>query len=235
MFPVTDVIPSRTRPLVTMALIALNALAFGYEWTVDDAALRSLVHQRGLVPAAFSWPDVFWSLFLHAGWLHVAANVLCLWLFGANVEDRLGRFRYVVFYLGCGLAAAMVHISLTPNSTVPMIGASGALAGVMGAYFVWYPQSRVLTAVFAVVFFDLVEIPAIFYLGSWFLAQLFTDAGTIGARTAQGSAAFLSYVSAFGIGAISGLYWRFREQTLRGYWVTEVQKKPTRAEHLPRA
>lgn len=227
MFPVSDVIPSRTRPLVTIALIALNALAFGYELHVDDADLRALVGQRGLVPAAFSWPDVFWSLFLHAGWLHVAANVLCLWLFGANVEDRLGRFRYVLFYLGCGLTAAIVYISLTPNSTVPMIGASGALAGVMGAYLVLYPQSRVLTAVCAVVFFDLVEIPAIFYLGAWFLVQLFTDVGTIGARTAHGSAAFLSCVSAFGIGAIGGLYWRFREQTLRGYWVTEAQKKPT--------
>ena len=225
MFPVSDVIPSRTTPVVTIALIVLNALAFVYELQLTDRALRVLVHDHGIVPAVFSWTSILSSMFLHAGWLHLGANMLYLWIFGDNVEDRLGRARYLLFYLGCGAAAALAQVAMNPHSTVPMIGASGAVAGVMGAYFVLYPRSRVLTAVFVVFFLDLVEIPAIFFLGIWFLMQLFSGVGSIGAEAADGGVAFFAHVGGFAAGAVSGVYWRFREQTLRGYWAGGQEKR----------
>src|SRR4029453_1327901 len=118
------------------------------------------------------------SMFLHAGWLHFLGNMLYLWIFGDNVEDRFGHFGFLLFYLGCGALAAVAQVLVHPNSAVPMVGASGAIAGVMGAYFVLYPHSRVLAVVFIVLFLDIVEIPAIFFLGFWFLMQLFSGVGS---------------------------------------------------------
>jgi membrane associated rhomboid family serine protease len=156
MFPVADVIPSRTRPYVTIGLIALNAVVFLTGLLLGDALPRVIL-ARGLVPAFFSWPDILSSMFLHTGWLHFLGNMLYLWIFGDNVEDRLGRPRYLAFYIACGAAAALGHVAFNPGSVTPAIGASGAISGVMGAYFVLYPRSRVLTAVFLIVVFDLVE------------------------------------------------------------------------------
>ena len=186
MFPVSDVIPSRTTPVVTISLIALNAFAFLYELTLNDADLQWFVQSYGVVPAHFSWPAVVTSMFLHGGWLHVLGNMLYLWIFGDNVEDRFGHGLFVLFYLGCGAAAALGQVATSPVSLVPMVGASGAIAGVMGAYFVLFPHSRVLTAVFIVFFMDLIEIPAIFFLGIWFLMQFFSGVGSLGIRCRPG-------------------------------------------------
>jgi membrane associated rhomboid family serine protease len=218
MFPVSDVIPSRTTPYVTIALIAVNALGFLVELQVDDRELLRLVLAFGLVPASFSWPDVLTSLFLHAGWLHFLGNMLYLWIFGDNVEDRLGHARYLLFYLFCGAAAAIGQTATHPLSTIPMIGASGAIAGVMGAYFVLYPQSRVLTAVFIVVFMDVIEIPAIYFLGIWFLMQLFSGVGSLGVQAADGGVAFWSHVVGFAAGAMLGGLWRLAETRRRQEW-----------------
>src|SRR5262245_13620143 len=185
MFPVSDVIPSRTTPYVTIGLIALNAIAFLFELQLTDTGLHRLVANYGVVPAFFTWPDVVTSMFLHAGWLHFLGNMLYLWIFGDNVEDRLGHMRYLALYLVCGSAASLAQAANHPESTLPMVGASGAIAGVMGAYFVLYPQSRVLTAVFIVIFMDLIEIPAIYFLGIWFLMQLFSGVGSIGVGAAD--------------------------------------------------
>ena len=212
MFPVSDVIPSRTTPVVTIALIALNVIAFVFELTLDDRELQQLVTSLGVVPAAFSWPAVLSSMFLHAGWLHVGGNMLYLWIFGDNVEDRLGHVRFVLFYLVCGAVAALGQVAASPSSMVPMIGASGAVAGVMGAYFVMYPQSRVLTAVFIVFFLDLIEIPAIFFLGIWFLMQLFSGVGSIGVNAADAGVAFWAQIAGFVVGAAVGAVWRLAEQ-----------------------
>ncbi len=179
MFPVSDVIPSRTTPVVTIAVIALNTVAFLYELLLDEYQLQTFVETFGVVPALFSWPTLVTSTFLHGGWLHIAGNMLYLWIFGDNVEDRLGHARYLIFYLACGAAAAVGQLAASPLSMVPMIGASGAVAGVMGAYFVIYPYSRVLTAVFIVFYLDLIEIPAVFFLGIWFLMQLFSGVCSI--------------------------------------------------------
>jgi membrane associated rhomboid family serine protease len=216
MFPVSDVIPSRTTPIVTIGLIVLNALAFLYELQLGGAELQRLVLDLGVVPAFFAWPTVVTSMFLHGGWLHVASNMLYLWIFGDNVEDALGHGRYLAFYLLCGAAAAVGQAAVHPYSTVPMIGASGAIAGVMGAYFVLYPKSRILTAIFLVFFLDLVEIPAIFFLGIWFLMQLFSSVGSIGANAADGGVAFWAHVVGFVTGALGGACGRAIART--PYW-----------------
>jgi len=218
MFPVSDVIPSRTVPYVTIGIIALNALAFVFELTLSDRQLQVFIDAYGVVPAFFSWPSVLTSMFLHSGWLHILGNMLYLWIFGDNVEDYLGHGRYLLFYLGCGATAAVAQVAVNPNSLVPMIGASGAIAGVMGAYFVFYPRSRVLTAIFILFFLDLVEIPAIFFLGIWFLMQLFSGVGSIGARAADGGVAFWAHVAGFAGGALYGALRKFQLTARREYW-----------------
>jgi membrane associated rhomboid family serine protease len=225
MFPVSDVIPPRATPIVTLVLLALIAVAFTGELWLDAHQVDALVQRWGVVPSSLRWYAFLPAMFLHAGWLHAGANLLALWLFGGNVEDRVGRLRYLLFYVGCGCVSAIAYSVLNPTSTTAMIGASGPLAGVMGAYLVLYPQSRVLTAVFAVVFLDLVELPAIFYLCAWFAAQLFVDVGSIGAPTPPGSVSLLSNVCAFATGAVAGAYLRFGEQTLRRYWRLEGSER----------
>jgi membrane associated rhomboid family serine protease len=218
MFPISDVIPSRTVPVATIALIVLNSVAFLFELTLGDRALQQVVEMYGVVPAAFSWPSVLTSMFLHGGWLHFVGNMLYLWIFGDNVEDRLGHARYLLFYLFCGVAAALGQIAMNPDSTVPMVGASGAIAGVMGAYFVLYPQSRVLTAVFIVFFLDIIEVPAIFFLGIWFLMQLFSGVGSIGAQAADGGVAFWAHIIGFASGALFGGLQRAGDASRQRRW-----------------
>jgi membrane associated rhomboid family serine protease len=208
MFPLADVIPSRRTPVVTIGLIALNSLAFFFELTLSEPELQRFVQLYGVVPDDFSWLSVLTSMFLHGGWLHVLGNMLYLWIFGDNVEDRLGHVGYLLFYLFCGAAAAMGQALTQPYSSVPMIGASGAIAGVMGAYFVLFPYSRVLTAIFLFVFFDLVEIPAIFFLGIWFLMQFFSGIGSIGAAEAAAGVAFWAHVVGFIVGALGAAAYR---------------------------
>jgi membrane associated rhomboid family serine protease len=218
MFPVSDVIPSRTTPVVTIGIIVLTALAFLFELSLDEGELQRFVLAFGVVPADLSWPAVLTSMFLHGGWLHVLGNMLYLWIFGDNVEDRLGHARYLMFYLFCGAIAALGQTVINPHSMVPMIGASGAVAGVMGAYFVLYPHSRVLTAVFILFFIDLIEIPAIFFLGIWFVMQVFSGVGSLGAGIADGGVAFWAHVAGFAAGAVLGGLWRVSEQSRRQRW-----------------
>ena len=217
MFPISDVIPSRTTPVVTMGLIGINALAFLYELRLSDAELDHLARTAGVVPAAFSATDIVTSMFLHGGWLHVLGNMLYLWIFGDNVEDRFGHGRFLLFYLACGAAAAYAQVLVNPASTVPLIGASGAIAGVMGAYFVLFPQSRVLAGVFIIFIMDVIEIPAIFFLGVWFLMQLFSGVGSL-VETAEGGIAFFAHVGGFACGALAGAVARFGYKARRDYW-----------------
>ena len=216
MFPISDVIPSRTRPVVTISLIALNALAFIYQFQLSDPALEAVLTDYGVIPARFSSADVITSMFLHADLLHVGGNMVFLWIFGDNVEDRFGHARFLAFYLGCGAVAALAQVAADPSSLVPMIGASGAVAGVMGAYFLLYPQSRILTAVFLLIFLDIVEIPAIFFLGVWFLLQLFQGVMSSGAD--GGGIAFWAHAGGFAAGAAAGLYARARNRANVDYW-----------------
>jgi membrane associated rhomboid family serine protease len=220
MFPVSDVIPSKTTPYVTIGLISLNVIAFLYELQLSRRELQLLTYGFGVLPGSFSWPTLVTSMFLHAGWMHVIGNMLYLWIFGDNVEDRLGHGGYLLFYLACGAAAALGQVAVSGDSLIPMIGASGAIAGVMGAYFVLYPHSRVLTVVFLVFFLDIVEIPAIFFLGIWFVKELFSGVGSIGTSALTGGVAFWAHIVGFAVGALAGLFLRFQTSRQR-YW-TEV-------------
>ena len=218
MFPVSDVIPSRTAPVVTVGLIIANVVVFLYQLMLPDVGLEQFVGAYAVVPAWFWWPSLFTSQFLHGGWMHILWNMVYLWIFGDNVEDRLGHFQYLLFYLGAGVVAAVLQILFNPFSAVPMLGASGAIAAVMGAYFVLYPQSRVLTAIFLIFFFDLVEIPAIFFLGIWFLLQLINGIGSLGiANAAGGGTAFWAHIGGFVLGLSVG--WVLRRRDTR--WATE--------------
>jgi membrane associated rhomboid family serine protease len=198
-FPLRDVVPSRTTPVVTISLITLNAVAFLVEQTLSDRQLQIVTMVYGLVPAEFNLTSLLASMFLHAGWLHFGGNMLFLWIFGDNVEDRLGHGRFLAFYLACGIAAAVGQTLSHPTSLVPMIGASGAIAGVMGAYFLLFPRSRVLTFVWVILFVDVVEIPAIYFLGFWFFIQLLSGVGSIGVHA--GGTAFWAHAGGFLAGA----------------------------------
>ena len=218
MIPLRDVIPSRTVPFLTVTIIILNALAWFYELGLPREDLPVFLQQFGVVPAYFAPPTLISSMFLHGSWSHVLGNMWYLWIFGDNVEDRMGHFRFLIFYLLCGIVAAFGQIFIDPTSTLPTIGASGAIAGVMGAYFVLYPQSRVLTLIPLIVFWEIVELPAIFLLGFWFLMQLFS-AGAIAATSNShaGGVAFMAHVAGFIFGLIGVFLFRKREPDTR--WV----------------
>jgi membrane associated rhomboid family serine protease len=209
MIPLRDVIPSRTAPYITITIIVLNALAWLLELSMNERTLTQFLYVYGVVPADFSAPTLITSMFLHGSWSHVIGNMWYLWIFGDNVEDRVGHGRFIVFYLLCGIAAAMGQILMDPSSELPTIGASGAIAGVMGAYFVLYPHSRVLTLI-PWIFIQIVEVPAIILLGFWFLMQ-FLSAGAI-AVTANshggGGVAFAAHVAGFIVGVIGVFVFR---------------------------
>lgn len=218
MFPVSDVIPSRTTPVVTIGLMALNAALFAYELQLDNPALHRLFVTLGLQPADFSWPAVLTSQFLHAGWLHAICNLVYLWIFGGNVEQAFGRSAFLVFAVACGALAALVHAVAHPWSTAPFVGAGGAVAGIMGAYLVLYPRSRVLAAVLVPLYLDVVEIPAVFFVGLWFVLQLFSGVGSLGAHAADGALALWAHGAGFATGVICGAYARFGAGSLHRYW-----------------
>ncbi len=205
MIPLRDVIPSRTTPFITVTIIALNSLAWLLEISMPHEQLNEFLTVFGVVPAAFAWPTLITSMFLHGSWMHVIGNMWYLWIFGDNVEDRFGHGRFLTFYLMSGIVAAFGQILIDPNSTLPTIGASGAIAGVMGAYFVLYPHSRVLTLLPLIIIWEVIELPAIVLLGFWFVMQLF-NAGTVAmtASTGTGGVAFMAHVAgfAFGLGAV---------------------------------
>ncbi len=213
MIPLRDVIPSRTKPYITVTIIAMNAVAWLYELSLSRRELAIFLQQFGVVPAFFAPPTLVTSMFLHGGWMHVIGNMWFLWIFGDNVEDRMGHVRFVIFYLLCGFVAAFGQMAIDPESTLPTIGASGAIAGVMGAYFVLYPQSRVLTLIPLIIFWEIVELPAIFLLGFWFLMQLFS-AGAIAttAHNAGGGVAFMAHVAGFVAGLVGVFVFRKKEQ-----------------------
>jgi membrane associated rhomboid family serine protease len=216
--PLRDVIPTRTTPFVTVSLIAVNAAVFLFQLSLGDGVV-AFVRSFGLVPAEFSWAAVLTSMFLHGGLLHFGGNMLYLWIFGDNVEDRMGHGRFLAFYLLCGLAAALAQTLSSPASVIPMVGASGAIAGVMGAYFVLYPRSRIVTLVPIFVFIHIIEVPAIFFLGVWFLMQFLSGVGSLGAGTADtGGIAFWAHTAGFAAGLIGVFAFRQRTRQRVEWW-----------------
>jgi len=214
MIPLRDVIPSRTTPYITVTIIILNALAWFYELALPRDVLPLFLQFYGVVPADFTAMTLVSSMFLHGSWSHVIGNMWYLWIFGDNVEDRVGHGRFIVFYLLCGIAAGLGQIAMDPSSTLPTIGASGAIAGVMGAYFVLYPNSRVLTLMFVFFFYEIFELPAIVLLGFWFLIQLFS-AGAIAVTanaSGRGGVAFVAHVAGFIFGMIAVFVFKKRQR-----------------------
>ena len=202
MFPIRDTVPSRHLPIVTWSLIAVNLVVFLYQLALPDQAQQQLILVYGIVPARFThpaWassvgfpPESLWpfvtSQFLHGGFFHILANMWTLWIFGDNVEDRMGPLRFLGFYLLCGVAAGVLLWMSSPDSQVPTIGASGAIAGVLGAYLRFYPRARILTLVPILIIPFFFELPAFFYLGFWFLSQLLNGTFSVGGAAASGVA-----------------------------------------------
>ncbi len=218
MIPLRDVIPSRTTPWVTYLLIGLNVLVFLYENSLGDRQLQRLFFEYGLVPAAPSLVTAISSMFLHDGWLHIGGNMLSLWIFGDNVEDRMGHGRFIVFYLLAGLVAALTQTIVSAGSPLPLIGASGAIAGVMGAYLVLFPHSRVLVLLFLFIFVDVVEIPAVFFLGFWFLMQVFSGIGRLADSRISGGVAFWAHAGGFLTGVLGVWIFRKRQRQQVDWW-----------------
>ncbi len=210
MLPIRDINPSRNFPIVNSTLIGINVVIFLVQMSMGAEADR-FIYIYGLVPARYTithvssyftpFQQVFSFLsfmFLHGGFLHLLGNMWSLYIFGDNVEDRLGPFRYLLFYLLCGLASGISHLALNLNSNIPTIGASGAIAGVMGAYLILHPSSRILTLIPIIIFPWFVEIPAFFFIGIWFVLQLLNAAGSQGA----GGIAWWAHIGGFIFGII---------------------------------
>lgn len=217
MIPLRDTQPSYSFPFVTVAIILFNAVAFLYEFSLDPYELNHFIAQYGLIPARFAWMDVLTSIFLHGGWMHLIGNMWFLWIYGDNIEDILGHAPFLVFYLACGVAATLVHVLFNMDSRVPTVGASGAIAGVMGAYIVKFPHSRITTLVPVFVFLTTMEIPAYVILAYWFVIQFFSGVGSVGhSQVSQGGVAWFAHVGGFVAGMLLILAMKTRERW-RGY------------------
>ncbi|MCC7034165.1 MAG: rhomboid family intramembrane serine protease [Acidobacteria bacterium] len=219
MIPIKDVIPSRTTPVVTVLLIVVNALVFLYQLGLSPAEFEAFIFAFGLTPAHFTVPTLFTSMFVHAGLGHAGGNLLYLWIFGDNIEDRLGHGRFLVFYLATGVVAALSQSAMDPASQIPMVGASGAIAGVMGGYFVLYPHSRVLTLFpFPLMLF---EVPALFFLGLWFVIQFISGLGSLAAAAnggLPGGVAFWAHIMGFVGGVVLVRFMRRPERERVEWW-----------------
>ncbi len=226
MIPIRDTIPRRHFPFAVFTLIAINVYVFIRELALPQGSTEEFIYLFGLVPARFThaaWaarvgfpPHDYWpfltTMFLHGGWLHIIGNMWVLWIFGDNVEDRMGPFRFLAFYLICGLAAGVTHVLTNPASTVPAVGASGAIAGVMAAYLVLYPHARIL-AMFPILFYPVFfYVPSFIYLGFWILMQFFSGTLAIATQREVSGIAWWAHVGGFAAGILTfSLFLRPRE------------------------
>jgi len=207
MIPIRDQIPTHRTPVVNYLLIAINIIVFVLMFLAGSAQ-ESLVYQFAMIPSNFADGvdvgdvlDIFTSMFMHAGLAHIAGNMLYLWIFGDNVEDRLGHAKYLAFYLFGGVLAALAHLFTNPGSQIPTVGASGAIAAVLGAYLVLFPQSRILTFIPLGYFMRLTAVPAIIVLGLWFILQLFSGVTSLGGPDV-GGVAFWAHIGGFVVGML---------------------------------
>lgn len=222
MIPLYDRNPTRRFPIVTVSLIAACFVVFLYELSITmagggDAALERFFGTWGAVPSKITASidagnyvsqatlGIVTSIFLHGGWLHILGNMLYLWIFGNNVEDRLGRVGFLLFFLVGGIVAALTQVAIDPASTQPLVGASGAIAAALGAYIVLFPGARILSLVFLGFFYQLLNVPALVILGFWFVLQLISGFGSLGGDTASGGVAFFAHIGGFAFGMVIGV------------------------------
>lgn len=219
MIPIKDDVPSRTTPFVTIAILVLNVLVFSYELVLSQAELQEFVYRTAAIPYEIISLDdqaptsmvpipftLFTAMFVHGDILHLAGNMLFLWIFSDNIEDVFGHWIFPIFYIATGFIASMTHILMNSGSTIPMIGASGAVAGVLGAYFVLFPRANVMSLVFLFFFVTVVRIPAVVFLGLWFMFQVLSSAG-------GGGIAWYAHIGGFVSGALLVLVFRPRALT----------------------
>ena len=235
MIPLKDNIPTRRLPVVTIGLIVLNVLVYLRTMTLGEKAFVQFLHLYGLIPVELTqgealvlhpvplYATVFTSMFVHGGLFHIAGNMLYLWIFGNNVEDSMDRLRFLLFYLLSGLAAAFAQIAVTPHSKIPMVGASGAVSGVLGAYLLLYPHARVATLISFGWFIRLVEVPALFVLGFWIVIQLLN--GLLTVNLPGGGVAWFAHIGGFFAGMLLiGLFkrhsvpWGFKRRRWEEPW-----------------
>ena len=221
MIPLRDANPVRRTPIITIATIVACTVVFAYTLGIEaregTAGLETFFDTWGVVPAKLvaAWKagdylshetlTVFTSMFLHVNLIHLAGNMIYLWIFGNNIEDKLGRFWFIGFYLLGGVAAVVTQVLIDPTSEVPMIGASGAISAVLGAYLVLFPGARILSLVFLGFFYQLIEVPAVLVLGFWFVLQLIDGIASLGMTDASGGVAFFAHIGGFVFGALVGL------------------------------
>lgn len=209
MFPIgDDDTARRTAPLVTYALILLNVLLFFVELSGGDAFIQkwAFVPSRFLAHPTADMPTLFTSMFMHAGWLHLGGNMLYLWIFGDNVEDRFGHVKFIIFYLLCGLAATTAQLAVSAGSTVPNLGASGAIAGVLGAYILLFPQGSIKVLQGQRV----VQMPALIVIGMWIALQFFSGIGSIANTVETGGVAYMAHIGGFAAGLVLTFVFRGR-------------------------
>jgi len=216
MLPISDTVPRRSPPVMTWLLIVLNVIVFLLELTLPPYDLERMFYLFGIVPARYAYPswaawvglpvNDYWpfltSMFLHSGWLHIIVNMWTLWIFGGKVEDRMGPVRFLWFYFLCGIAAGIVHSLASPDSMVPAVGASGAIAGVLGSYFVLFPYARIVVLVPVFIFPFFFELPAAFYLGFWILTQVFSGTLALASPQQVGGVAWWAHVGGFTAGIL---------------------------------
>ncbi len=215
MIPLKANIPTRSFPVITVLLILANCSVYIYQLSLGSMG-RHLIYALGAIPYEFthftnmpSYPEVAFpltmlsSMFVHGGLFHLGGNMLYLWIFGVNVEDSMSHWGFIVFYLLCGIIAALSQILASPNSVVPMVGASGAISGILGAYLLLYPRAKILTLFFFVFFVKMVEIPAMFVLGFWIIVQLLNSTRTLGSTGAGGDGvAWMAHIGGFSAGLL---------------------------------
>jgi membrane associated rhomboid family serine protease len=224
MIPLRDANPVRRTPVVTIAIIVACIAAFAYRLGLDSTAGAddAFFERYGLIPANLTAAiqtgrglgeqavALLTSMFLHVSLFHLGGNLIYLWIFGNNIEDRLGRLGFLAFYVLGGAAAALAQVAIDPTSPFPLVGASGAISAILGTYLVLFPGARVLSLVFLVFFYQLIEVPAIAYLGVWFVLQLIDGLGSLGLTGSQGGVAFFAHIGGFVAGVAVGLIIRGR-------------------------
>lgn len=225
MIPLRDINPTRTTPVLTYGLIALNTAVFLFQATLPDAEFELFVRRYGLIPEMIT-EDIYvgslitplTSMFMHGGWLHLILNMWSLYIFGDNVEDALGKPRFALFYLVTGFGAAAAQVLVNPSSEVPMVGASGAIAGVLGAYLKLFPGARVVTLIpLFPIFFFVREIPAVFFIIVWFALQLISGASALGIEADVGGVAIFAHIGGFLVGLVLVSRLRPQPNSTRGF------------------
>jgi membrane associated rhomboid family serine protease len=219
MIPLYDTVRSHKFPIVTLTLIAANIFVFFHESQLGSYTFPRFINTWGLIPSLFvsnptsGWPHIFTSMFLHGGWLHIISNMWVLFVFGHNVEASMGSFRYLIFYLLAGTAAALLQVYVRPTSTAPMIGASGAIAGVLGAYLILFPRARIASLVFFFIIFTIVEVPAAIFLLLWMGLQVYS-----GLFNASGGIAWWAHIGGFLFGVLMVSLFAIRRKTVDRDW-----------------